>query len=188
MKTIAVMGIFLFATTVTGCAKKIQFFSEEGMDFGFYNRVAILPLENNSGEDFADERFVDVLSTAVLTQGLFEVVEKGDLKLFLREEVAGKDVTSFDRATSQSLATHLKVEAYIAGSIDSYEVVRSGPYSYPVVAATLRMIDAQSGRIIWQANGSETGYSAWKRVFGFSSDDIHPVSLRLVRKLLQTMR
>lgn len=180
--------IFFMAVLAAGCASNIQSYSEEGMDLMFYKRVAILPLENNSADEFSDERFGAVLSTAVLTHGQFEVVEKGDLKLFLREEVAGSDVTTLDKGMAQALAKQLKVEAYIAGSVDLYEVVRNGPYSYPVVAATLRMIDTKSGQIIWQANGSESGYTTSGRVFGFASEDIHQVSLRLANSLIQTMR
>lgn len=188
MRIVAVVVLFLFVCLASGCAPKVEFFAEEGMDLAFYSRVAILPLENNSEEDFADERLANILSTAVLTQGLFEVVEKGDLRVFFNEEIAGREVTSLDKETSQRLAKNLKVEAYIVGAVESYEIVRSGSYSFPVVAATLRMVDAKTGRIVWQAYGSEDGYSAWQRVFGLVSDDIHQVSLKLVKNLLRTMQ
>ena len=184
----AAISLIFFAITVSGCATRVQSFSEKGMDYGFYRRVALLPLENHSEEEFADERVADILSTAIMQRGLFEIVQKGDLDLFLREEVPGRDVTSLDKETGGKLAKLLKVDAYISGSVDSYETVRNGSYSYPVVAATIRMVDTESGRIIWQANGSETGYSTSQRIFGMASEDIHQVSLRLMQKLLQTMQ
>ncbi|PLX89822.1 MAG: hypothetical protein C0618_00430 [Desulfuromonas sp.] len=185
--TVRLILLAMIGVLLTGCAKRIETFSEEGLDFSFYSRVAVLPFENNSEDEYADERMVDILTTAVLKRGLFEVVEKGDLKHFFREEVAGRDVTSLDQASAKVLAKNLKVDAYIAGSVDSYETVRNGPYSYPVVAVTLRMVDANSGRIVWQAHGSESGYRTWQRIFGFASNDIHQVSMQLLAKLFKTL-
>ena len=189
MRVVMVTWLFLFAILLAGCVNKnLEFFSDEGMDFAFYNRIAILPLENNSEDEFSDERLAAILSTLVLNQGLFSIVEKGDLKVFFSEEVAGRDVTFLDKETSGQLAKNLKVEAYIVGSVDSYQIVRNGSYSYPVVSATLRMVDAKTGSIVWQAHGSESGYNSWQRIFGLASENIHQVSLRLVKNLLQTMK
>lgn len=182
------ISLLCFVVSFSGCAKRIQYFSEEGIDYGFYNTVALLPLENNSGDEYAAERFSDVLMTAVLKNGLFDVVEKGDLKLFMRNEVAGKDMTSIDKQAAAKMAKFLKVDAYIAGSVDGYEIVRSGSYSFPVISATLRVVDTNTGQVIWQANGSESGYSTSQRILGIASADMHQVSLRLVEKLLQTMK
>jgi hypothetical protein len=49
------------------------------------------------------------------------------------------------------------------------------------------MVDAKTGKIIWQATGSESGYSTWGRIFGLASDDANQVSFRLVRNLLNTL-
>ncbi|WP_213194777.1 CsgG/HfaB family protein [Desulfuromonas sp. AOP6] len=150
--------------------------------------VAVLPLENHSAEKFAAERLRDVVTTELLARRLFKVVEKGDLRRFLREEVAEAETVSLDSTTAKRMGKALNIDAYLAGSVDDYSEIRNGSYSYPQVALTLRLVDVQTGRIIWQASGSARGYSSFGRIFGFSSPSVNEVSYRLVRDLLKTLR
>jgi hypothetical protein len=75
----------------------------------------------------------------------------------------------------------------MTGSIDDYKDVRNGSYTYPVIAATLRMIDIKTGKVIWQASADESGYSTAGRLFGLSSEGTNEVLFRLIDKLLNTM-
>jgi len=72
--------------------------------------------------------------------------------------------------------------------VDTYEEKRDRNYSYPVVALTLRLIDGASGQIIWQASGTETGYSTTERLFGITPKDLSQVSFQLVDRLLRTLK
>nr|WP_256502738.1 penicillin-binding protein activator LpoB [Desulfuromonas sp. KJ2020] len=150
--------------------------------------VAVLPLENHSAEKFAAERLRDVVTTELLARRLFKVVEKGDLRRFLREEVAEAETVSLDASTAKRMGKALNVDAYLAGSVDDYSELRNGSYSYPQVALTLRLVDVQTGRIIWQASDSARGYSTFGRIFGFASPSVNEVSYRLVRDLLKSLR
>ena len=191
MKNLHLNGLiltFLLASlALAGCASAPKYYVGESMALGHVKRIAVLKLENHTQTKFVEERLRDIISTEILSRGLFEVVEKGDLERFFREEVARKKHETLDIATAQRLARGLKVDAYLAGSVDDYSVNRSGPYAYPVIAATLRIVDAKTGKIIWQATGSESGYSSWGRIFGLASDDANQVSFRLVRNLLNTL-
>ncbi|BCA79347.1 lipoprotein [Desulfuromonas sp. AOP6] len=173
---------------VAGCTTARHSFIEESFDPGYVQMVAVLPLENHSAEKFAAERLRDVVTTELLARRLFKVVEKGDLRRFLREEVAEAETVSLDSTTAKRMGKALNIDAYLAGSVDDYSEIRNGSYSYPQVALTLRLVDVQTGRIIWQASGSARGYSSFGRIFGFSSPSVNEVSYRLVRDLLKTLR
>ncbi len=183
-----VVLVFTLLVALSGCAVTQQSFIAEGVDLGYVERIAILPLENNTDDTFAAERVRDILSTSILAQGYYNVVEKGNLARFLNEEVASDKGTLLDKSVAQRLGKDLKVDAYIAGAIDDYRQVSNGPYSYWVVAATLRLVDIKSGEIIWQASGTESGYNTFQRLFGFASQDSNQVSLRLVQRLLNTIQ
>ncbi|MCP3178290.1 MAG: penicillin-binding protein activator LpoB [Desulfuromonadales bacterium] len=180
--------LFLALLTAVGCSTTRHSFVEESFDPGYVQMVAVLPLENHSAEKFAAERLRDVVTTELLARRLFKVVEKGDLRRFLREEVAEAETVSLDASTAKRMGKALNVDAYLAGSVDDYSELRNGSYSYPQVALTLRLVDVQTGRIIWQASDSARGYSTFGRIFGFASPSVNEVSYRLVRDLLKSLR
>jgi TolB-like protein len=162
-------------------------FVNENVSFGYIQKIAVLPFENHTQAQFVEERIRDIATTEVLSRGLFDVAEKGDLERFLREEMVVREHYSLDLATSKRLIPRLKTQAYLAGSVDDFTEMRNGPYSYPVVAVTLRLVDSESGKIIWQASGHESGYSTADRLFGLASDDANQVTFKLIKRLLDTL-
>lgn len=183
-------GLFLLLLmlTLSACAsQQTAHYAAETLGLGYVKRVVVLPLENNTEMNFAHQRFVDAVTTEILRRGLFEVVEKGETQRFLREELVRKELETLDQATASRLGQELSVQAYLAGAVDDFSEKQNGSYSYPVVAATLRLVDVKTGQIIWQASGSESGYSTFDRLFGFVGDDINRVSFRLAERLLGTI-
>jgi TolB-like protein len=170
-----------------GCGGTPKSYVDHIIGLDYVKCVAVLPFENHTQAVFAEERLRDIVCTEMLSRGLFDVIEKGDLQRFLHEEVVGKKQQLLDPETAQRLAEELKVEAYMAGAVNDYTENRNGTYSYPVVAVTLRLVDIKTGKIIWQASGSESGYSTWDRLFGFASDDFNRVSFKLVERLLKSI-
>lgn len=178
----------LASLLLVGCASgPTTSFVNENVSFGYIQKVAVLPFENHTQDKFVGERIRDIVTTEVLSRGLFDVVEKGDLERFLREEMVVREHYSLDQATGKRLLPRLQAQAYLAGSVDDFSEMRNGPYSYPVVALTLRLVDSESGQIIWQASGHESGYSTTDRLFGLASDDANQVTFRLVKRLLDTL-
>ncbi len=188
MQRYLVLLLLLLTLGIAGCARSgPAHYAAETLGLGYVKRVVVLPLENHTDETFAHERFQDAVTTEILRRGLFEVVEKGEAQRFLREELVRKDQETLDLATAQRLGQELSVQAYIAGAVEDFSERQNGNYSYPVVAATLRLIDVKTGQIIWQSSGSETGYSTFNRMFGFVGADINQVSYRLAQRLLGTI-
>jgi len=165
-----------------------RYYASEAVGLGYVKRIVVLPFENHSGTKFAEERFRDVVTTEILSRGLFDIVEKGEAQRFLREELVRKEQENLDLATAQRLGEDLHVEAYLAGSVGEYTEKQNGVYSYPLVSATLRLVDVKTGQIIWQASDSESGYRTLDRLFGFVSDDASTVSFRLAERLLKTLQ
>jgi TolB-like protein len=163
-------------------------YTSEAVGIGYVKRIVVLPFENHTGTKFAEERFRDVVTTEILSRGLFDVVEKGEAQRFLLEELVRKEQENIDLATAQRLGEDLNVEAYLAGSVGEWADKQNGAYSFPLVSATLRLVDVKTGQIIWQASGSESGYRTLDRLFGFVSDDANAVSFRLAARLLQTLQ
>jgi len=182
-----IMILTVCLVLLSGCATTPKHYAAESLGLGYVKRVVILPFENNTEIKYAGQRFSDVVTTEILSRGLFEVVEKGETRRFLREELVQKEQETLDQATALRLGQELNVQAYLAGAVEDFSAVQNGSYSYPVIAATLRLVDVKTGQIIWQTSGSESGYRTFDRLFGFASKDVNQVSFQLAQKLLSTL-
>jgi hypothetical protein len=184
---VRIVLVFLLLLTVFGCASGERgYFIDEDVEINLLRRIAVLPFENNTQTKFVESRMRDVITTEILSRGIFDVVADGDVRRFLKDEVNGKP-EAVDAKIARRMGSELGVEAFMTGSVDIYNENRNGSYTYPVVAVTLRLLDVRNNKIIWQASSSETGYGTWSRIFGFASEDFNQVSFRLAEKVLSSL-
>ncbi len=177
----ALLGVIL------GCAKTSHHFTDPAIGLGYVKRIAILPLENFSTQKGINSHANELLTTRILGRQLYKVVEKGELYRFLNDEMRSSDKELIDQRVAKRMAREFNIEAYIAGSIDSYNEVRNGSYTYPEIAISLRMVDIKTGNIIWKASHSANGYSTTGRLLGLSAEDTNSVLFRLLDSLLDTL-
>lgn len=180
--------LLLFTIGLSGCSAKgnLESYNRENIDIGYVKAIVVLPFENNSADEYAPARIRNITMTQILADGLFDVVDKGVVDSHLHEEAIsiGKPL---DKPTLQRLGQHLNIQAVLLGTVDLSDEGRKGAVAYPELSITLRLIEVESGLIIWQASGSETGDSAWRRLFGLAMKDTFEVSLNLVNKMLSTI-
>lgn len=172
-----------------GCGGKnnLESFLREDVDLAFVTRVAVVPFENNSKEQFAAERVRGMAITQILAQGLFDVVDKGLVDSALREEAVDLAKAPMDAGVMKRLGQRLNVQAFLFGTIDQAGDIQRGNNSYSALSVTLRLVDVNTGMIFWQASGSRTGDSMSKRLFGLGSDDEFRIAINLLRQLLTTV-
>lgn len=174
--------------TLAGCSGKttLESFMREDVDLGFITRVAVLPYENHSRDEFADERVRDITITQILAYGLFDVVDKGQVDSVLRDEAVDLG-EPMDAATLKRLGQRLNVQAFMLGSIDYVGEGRKGAVVYPELSITMRLLEVNSAMILWQASGNRNGDSLVGRLFGIAPADTYRVSMYLVRQLLASI-
>ncbi len=170
----------------SGCVTDRTFFLDENIEINLLQRIAVLPFANNTQTKFVESRLRDVITTEILSRGIFDIVADGDIRRFLKDEVSGNP-QAVDSKVARKMGRELEVEAFMTGAVDIYDENRNGSYTYPVVAVTLRLLDVRNHKIIWQASASESGYGTWSRVFGFASEDFNQVSFRLAQKILASL-
>lgn len=189
-KTSYILLIFanLIMTLLVGCGSKSvqESFVRPDTDLGFVRSVAILPFENNSQDRFVAERLRDVTTTQMLSRNLFEIIEKGVVDGALAEESVTRD-TPIDGKIMKRLGQRLGVQALFLGIIDNYGEARKGSYSYPELAMTFRLVEANSAKILWQVSGRRKGETFGGRLFGTSPEDDFQVALNLSRQMLQSL-
>lgn len=180
------LSLFL-VLQVSACAPMPDYHTDPALATGFVKRVAVLPLENHTQERFVEKRVHDLLSTQIMSLGFFEVLEKGDLRRFLNDEVQGENKSTIPHSTARRLGREFGLQAYMAGAVEDYTMQRNGSYSYPVVTVTLRLVDIDSGKILWQANHSASGYSTTDRILGLESEGLQQVARQLIEEVLLTL-
>ncbi len=161
-------------------------FERENVDFNFVRKIAVMPFVNNSQDQYAPERVRDIVITEVLSLGIFDVIDKGVVDSALRDEAIEPD-RPLDEQTIRRLSKRFGVQAVLLGTIDMAGKGRKGSVSYPELTITMRMVEGQSGLLIWQASGYGSGDSITRRLFGLSAHDDFTVTRDLVTELLYTI-
>lgn len=185
--TISVL-LFLVLLSLAGCAsnKNLDSFRRQEVTLDYFKTVAVFPLENFSTDASAGARCREILLTEMMASGLFQVIEKGQVDSRLLAEALNPG-TPIDAPMLRRLGQRLGVQGILMGSVDTAGESRIGNSTFPELSMSLRLIDTESGLVVWQASGRGTGYSLWGRLFGVGFKDQFQVTLELIRTLMATM-
>ncbi|MBP7147965.1 MAG: penicillin-binding protein activator LpoB [Acidobacteria bacterium] len=181
--------LFLGAVAVPGCAARRPAdvtFHDPNMDFSLVQRAAVLPFANLTTNQAAGERVRDVFMTMLQATGSVYVLPPGEVARGLgRARVANPAQPTPEEVTS--LAKELGANAVIAGTVREYGEVRSGNASGNVIALSLQMFEADSGRLIWSASSSKGGITAKDRMLGTGGEPMNDVTEQAVHDLLDKL-
>ncbi len=188
--TVRGVGVLLggLALLSVGCrsAEPASVYLHPNADFSTYSRVAVLPFGNLSSDRFAGERLREILTIELSALGLFDLVELGEVNQVLRkQDVPG--VTEIGTEKVRELGKAMGVQAFLTGSVMGYQERRQGNITAPMISLSLRMIDVETGILVWSAANDRTGLSAWTRFFGVGEESQVDASRQLVRELIETL-
>ncbi|MFH1278507.1 MAG: hypothetical protein ABIK65_09025 [Candidatus Eisenbacteria bacterium] len=170
-----------------GCASSRKSgFVHPGVDFGFIRRVAILPFQNLSPDEYADERIHSIFMMEILEEGSLELVGTGEVLAAMLELRLMAD-SDLSPAQLVSLGQRLGVDALFFGTVEEYGMDRSSRDRGNEVTALFGLAETETGTAVWQSQVNVTGMSTWKRLFGGSSASLHEVSRKSVREALGTL-
>lgn len=182
------VAISLLYLLVNGCSGKFdsEEYLRENVDMGAISRIAVLPFHNFTSDTFVAERNRDIATTQLLALGIADVVDRGLVDTVMAEEVIDPKLP-VDQINMKRLGQRLNVQAFLLGTIDLAGEKRTGAIAYPVLGVTLRLVEAQSGIVIWQSSGRWTAESVTGRIFGLTPTDDFHVSLKLMRRILRPL-
>lgn len=185
-KTIWMLILLGWLACLPGCGSgsASRSFMREDTSMAHIEKVAVLPFENLGGG--AERRIREMTMTQLLASGMFDVVDKGRVDSLLRDEALEPGMP-LDEATLRRLGQRLGVQGFILGSVEQTTDAR-GNAVYPEIIMTLRLIDSETGVLLWQASGRGSGYSLADRLFGFAPKNSFQVTLKLLSHLLKTLQ
>lgn len=174
----------LAGVACSGAMKTTQFTNPQ-FDFGFVEKVAVLPLENLSKDNQSGERATRLLITELLASGSVEVVEPGELRAAMQRLKVDRTTPTTEQIVA--LGKELQVQAVLTGSVAESDTLRSGSVLVPVVTLDLHMVETESGQTVWAATHTERGSGAGAALLGTSAEPISKTTRRCVRRAIATL-
>jgi hypothetical protein len=111
-------------------------------------KVAIMPFK--APTELIGASVSDMFVTELLRAGRYTLVERSQMANVLSESELALAGLSEKKAVE--VGNMLGADAVIIGTVDEYGTVAKGGRTIPVVGIALRMIDCQSGKVMWSAD------------------------------------
>ena len=180
--------IFVFAVMLLffGCGGPMTYIRPTA-DLTYIKTVAIVPFQNLTQEKHAEGKLMNVVATEILRRGVFDVVEFGEVDKVLKEEGIRKERGVISKSVAERAGKRLNVQAFIVGAVEEYGMSRAGSSSYPEVSASLKLIDAKSYMILWEATHSVKGTTILDRLFGIGKKSSSDLCRELVEEMFDTL-
>ncbi|MHC4844717.1 MAG: CsgG/HfaB family protein [Planctomycetota bacterium] len=155
-------------------------------DLSAFNRIAVLPLDNYTGDRFAGERVREILAVELLAQGVFEPAEIGEVNRVLKLQNL-ISMTTMGPEDIKKLGEALDVQALLFGSVVEYSERRTGTFRSPQVSLALRLVDVESGLVVWSVSDARTGMALSTRLFGVGEETFTEAVRKLIRELMREL-
>jgi TolB-like protein len=182
------VAISLFFLLTSGCGGKFDSkeYLRENVDMTAISRIAVMPFQNFTSDQYVAERTRDIATTQLLASGIADVVDRGLVDSVMAEEVIDPRLP-IDQINMKRLGQRLNVQAFLLGGVDLAGEKRTGSMAYPVLGVTMRLVDAQAGVVIWQSSGRWTSETVIGRILGTTPTDDFHVTLELLHRMLRSL-
>jgi hypothetical protein len=180
------VGVFL--VLLTACAPQVTgtSYRDPNMDFGALQAVAVMPFQNLSRDTMAAERVRDVFVNALLSTGAVYVLPVGEVaRGIARAEIQSPTTPSADDV--KKLAGAVKVQAVLTGVVKEYGEVRSGGNAAGIIAISVQMLEAQTGKAVWMATSTRGGIGIGDRLLGGGGRPMNDITRDAVNDVIRQL-
>jgi TolB-like protein len=149
-------------------------FHDPNMDFGLIRSVAVLPFDNLTTSAQAGGTSRDVFMTLLQAKVDLYVIPPGEIQRSISRTQPEDPV----RPTAEEvikLAANLGADVVITGTVLEFGQVRSGSATSNVCSLSVKMLEGQTGRVVWSASTTRGGISAGDRLVGSGGQPMNVV-------------
>jgi hypothetical protein len=161
-------------------------YHDPNMDFGLIQSVAVLPFANLSPSSRAGETVREVFSTMLQASLAVYVHPPGEVHRAL-SRISPQNPTAPSPEEVVELARNIGADVVITGTVLEYGVARSGSASANVCSVSVKMLEGQTGRVIWSASATTGGVGATERLLGGGGQPMNIVVSQAVEDLLDRL-
>jgi curli biogenesis system outer membrane secretion channel CsgG len=159
-------SILIIMLLILSCATSDEYFTAD-VDFSSYSRIAVLSLTDFPTAPGSGTQVADIVSMKLLTTNL-TILDRSQTSAILNEQKIGS-TGLIDGDTAPEIGKILGVQAILTGSVGEFgtktvdiQIVQGGrpaPMDIAGVSIILKLIDCETGQIIWagSARGTQIG-------------------------------
>lgn len=180
-----VLGLGCFIVLFEGCAVAPKHYTRPDFDPVGIKAVAVLPFENFTSDDFANEKIRRSLIIELLKRNI-DVVEPGEVLRGLNE-MKVPSIGSIKVKDIQDIGSRFDVKEVIMGSVETFRMSKGISVTFPEVTINMRMLESSTGNILWSVSHTSGGPSFWTRHFGAEGAALDETSGKVVKEALDTL-
>jgi hypothetical protein len=156
------------------------------MDFSLIQTVAVMPLTNLTANPNAAERVRDVLMTMLQAGGGLYVLPPGEVaRGAARANVALPSAPTPEEAVA--LCKIVGADVILTGTVLEYGEVRSGSSAANAISISAKLMESQTGKVVFSASTTEGGIKTSDRLFGGGGEPMDEVTERAIDTLLDQL-
>jgi len=161
-------------------------FVHPNYNFGFVERVAVVPFENLSEDRGAGARMSRYFVSELLAAEVFDVVEPGEVTSAM--SVVGQvRVAELTKQQIVTVGRELGAQALFLGSVTESSSLRSGSHTKNVVTMDVRLVETETGSVIWSTTLTKEGRGFWASLFGTSGSTMSEVSRATAKSAIRNL-
>jgi hypothetical protein len=141
----------VLALALVSCAGHRMYINEEA-DFGYYEKIGVLPFSNLSSDRTASEKVTSSFLTEILVGSRVEIANMGDLLKVYRDVVKDERFNLPEQLSAeetQAIGKVANLQGLLVGTVRDYGMIRSGQTDFPLVSILVRFLDCKSGKVVW---------------------------------------
>lgn len=158
------VGLIGFALLSTGGASAVRRSAGGTVPSG-YPRAALLPFENLAGREEQSQIFTKIFFAQLVASGTLDMIDPAHVEAAM-DSVGVRSAGSMTSADVRIMADTLHVPYLLLGSVLESGTIQGGSGPVPSVGATLRLVEAATGRVWWAGVHFRTGEDR-ETVFGW---------------------
>lgn len=182
------LALVLLAAGLAGCASNSQdaYFRDTTSAANVYvapvatpiAKVAIMPFK--APTELIGTSVSDLFVTEMLRAGRYELVERSQMSRVLGEAELALAGLSASRAAE--IGNMLGADGVIIGTVDEYATIALRGKTLPVVGITARLIDCNSGKVMWSVDLAKRSDEPEKTLPSLARDVVHEMTAGLYQR------
>jgi TolB-like protein len=185
-KPLAIVFIFVFVlASFTACSNVMKRSTHARVeDSTSLKKIAVLPFYNISGHREAGRMVANNFVTEIFVAGRYTVEEPGNIMQFMIQENINV-VGEMGVNRIKILGRRLGVDAVLVGIVDVFD---DGARSKPRVSITARLVESESGTIVWSGQVSKDG-DDYIIAFGVGKiRSANALAQKLIKKMIKSIK
>ncbi len=161
-------ALLLAGLALAGCGAPSVRHSAGGVVPPDHPRAALVPFENLAGREELGALFTKVFFAQIVASGAFEMVEPGRVDVAM-DSLGIRSAGSLTPEQVRALADSVRAPYLLLGSVLESGKIQTSTGEVPAVGATLRIVEAATGRVLWAGVHFRSGDDR-ETVFGWGRD------------------